>query len=308
MFNKLQAGVDESSRSCDAAALAQVLAGALRSDLLLVSAYQDPLLPFPLTISRDAHPGRDARRRLAAVRASCAPIGHTVAVPDFSPARALRRTARDRGADLLVLGSGRHVPAGHAGAGRMGCQVLHDAPCAVAFASVGLHEFETRVRRIVVGVDEGAESRVALGLAAGLGRAAGAAVEAVAVADDRLHVHGWGAGVVSRLVDWDDVVELRRQRLVARLGEIVGAAGADVSGDVRVGDPASELCDCARGADLLVVGSRGWGALDRIAVGSTAEVLSHDTPCSLLVVPRPSVEVAPTDRADALPQVRMHRT
>jgi nucleotide-binding universal stress UspA family protein len=286
MFKKVQAAVDGLPRSRDAAALAQTLAEAGDADLLLVGAYQDPLLPLPLVVSRDAHPGRDAQLALATARTHWARRGHTETVPDFSPARAIRRMARDRGADLLVLGSGRQVRYGRAGAGRTGRQVLHGASCAVAFAAVGLHESDDRLRRVVVGVDGGPEAHVALRAAADLGRCAGATVTAVAVVDDRLDVHGWPPELFAELIDWEEVVELRRRRLTTHLEKLVAATDPPVRREVRTGDPATELYDVAAGADLLLIGSRGWGLLDRIAIGSTAEALAHDAPCSLLVLPR----------------------
>ena len=39
--------------------------------------------------------------------------------------------------------------------------------------------------------------------------------------------------------------------------------------------------------DLLVIGSRRWGAAARVLVGSTGEAVLHDAGCAVLVVPRP---------------------
>jgi hypothetical protein len=44
-----------------------------------------------------------------------------------------------------------------------------------------------------------------------------------------------------------------------------------------------------------VIGSRRWGAFERVVVGSTAEELLRRTPCSLLLVPRPAeTDATPT--------------
>jgi nucleotide-binding universal stress UspA family protein len=75
---------------------------------------------------------------------------------------------------------------------------------------------------------------------------------------------------------------------------------ADASADgrraieIRNGYPPAELADAAKAADLLVIGSRRWGALERIVIGSTAEELLRRTPCSLLLVPRPAEAEAMT--------------
>jgi nucleotide-binding universal stress UspA family protein len=178
----------------------------------------------------------------------------------------------------------------------------------VAFAAVGLHDTGARVRRIVAGVDGGDESHAALGSALDLGRATGAAVEAVTAVDDRLDVHGWGGSVIAELVDWDEIVELRRQRATADLEKVVAAADAAAAREVRVGDPAPALAEAARGADLLIIGSRSWGALDRIAVGSTAEALAHDAPCSLLILPRPTIPGRRAGDGDAVSEAPVHHT
>ena len=63
-----------------------------------------------------------------------------------------------------------------------------------------------------------------------------------------------------------------------------------VTSEVREGDPADGLVSAAIGADLLVVGSRRWGRLNRVVLGSTSEDLVALAPCSVLVVPRPESE------------------
>jgi nucleotide-binding universal stress UspA family protein len=53
------------------------------------------------------------------------------------------------------------------------------------------------------------------------------------------------------------------------------------------GDPASELTrECAEGVDLLVVGSRGYGPLARVLLGSVSRKVVQDAPCPVLVVRR----------------------
>lgn len=288
MLRKIIAGVDPLPASCDAAALASALARASKADLLVINAYQDPLLPFPPSI---AGTGRvpDAQHLLGTVRPKWAPEGHTRAVPDYSAARALRRTARDEHADLLVLGSGRSAEPGRSRAGRTGRQVLHDAPCGVAFAASGLHERGAPVtlRRIVVGLDDTPEAEAAVKLASDLARGSGAELVVVGVVDDRLPIEAAPFGEILELSRWDEVVEARTRHVRHHLDTVVGSAAPNATIEVRVGDPAIELAAVAEGADLLIVGSRRWGAIERIALGTTAETLVHDAPCSVLVLPRP---------------------
>lgn len=54
-----------------------------------------------------------------------------------------------------------------------------------------------------------------------------------------------------------------------------------------IGHAASELCEAARGADLLVIGSRGLGGFRGLLVGSvTQQVVAH-APCPIVVVVPP---------------------
>jgi nucleotide-binding universal stress UspA family protein len=46
------------------------------------------------------------------------------------------------------------------------------------------------------------------------------------------------------------------------------------------------LADQAADADLLVTGSRGYGPLRRVLIGSVSTPLMHSAPCPVMVVPR----------------------
>jgi nucleotide-binding universal stress UspA family protein len=65
---------------------------------------------------------------------------------------------------------------------------------------------------------------------------------------------------------------------------------------VTRGRPADALLPFSEQVDLIVIGSRRWGPVARLLLGSTGEALAHDAACALLVVPRP-------DAPDAGPQV-----
>lgn len=54
---------------------------------------------------------------------------------------------------------------------------------------------------------------------------------------------------------------------------------------VRLGQPADVVCDIAKevGADLVVIGSHGYGPIERL-LGTTASKIVHRAPCSVLVV------------------------
>jgi nucleotide-binding universal stress UspA family protein len=87
----------------------------------------------------------------------------------------------------------------------------------------------------------------------------------------------------------------------ARLDQVVDAVaseGDDVELErVVVNDlPARALLDAARGADLLVVGSRGLGGFKGLLLGSVSQQVVQHAPCPVVVVPgderRPSPETS----------------
>src|SRR4030095_6602261 len=60
-------------------------------------------------------------------------------------------------------------------------------------------------------------------------------------------------------------------------------AGWRVHNELRVAGPLEELLACARDGDVLVVGARGVGAVERLLLGSVAEGLTARSPVPVLV-------------------------
>jgi nucleotide-binding universal stress UspA family protein len=80
------------------------------------------------------------------------------------------------------------------------------------------------------------------------------------------------------------------QRLA--LEELVSSLPAAVRAQARLrsGDPAAEIAaECETGVDLLVTGSRGYGAVRRTLLGGVSNALVRTAPCPVLVVPATGV-------------------
>lgn len=139
---------------------------------------------------------------------------------------------------------------------------------------------------VVVGVDGSERSVRAAQVAAGIARTHGARLHVVTVVRPP---EGWW-GVVGSPPPADalsaSMADAQRTVLDETIAQI-DATGIEVMSSEEIGDPATALVDlCAEvDADVLVVGRRGAGMVERIILGSVADRLAHDAPCPLLIVP-----------------------
>jgi nucleotide-binding universal stress UspA family protein len=80
----------------------------------------------------------------------------------------------------------------------------------------------------------------------------------------------------------------RRRRAEIELDRAVKSVARRVQPEGRLlrGSPAQVLADQAADADLLVTGSRGYGPLRRVLIGSVSTPLMRSAPCPVMVVPR----------------------
>jgi nucleotide-binding universal stress UspA family protein len=283
MFRTIVAGCNGRERGRGAVSLAHAIAEATGAELLLVGVHHNPPLPFP---SSYAAQRRDLEQNLRAVRDELAPEAVIRIRADMSPAHALRHVARYEGADLLVVGSRHRRRLQHIGESDHAMQVLHGARCAVAIAPDPLAP-RPELRRIGVGIDATPESATALEMARELARRTGARLRLVAVADDAI-APWWGD--LPTPLDEDtlqDIVEQRETAARALVDERLPLCeGADAEGVVIVGSPAGELILASEDLDLLVLGSRRWGPVKRLALGSTSDQVIRHTACPVLVPPR----------------------
>jgi len=83
--------------------------------------------------------------------------------------------------------------------------------------------------------------------------------------------------------DWQNEVADVQAAITDTLTEV---HGANVTKQVETGDAGPMIVWVAEqiGADVIVVGSRGRGALKRMVLGSVSEHVVHHAPCAVLVV------------------------
>lgn len=134
--------------------------------------------------------------------------------------------------------------------------------------------------RVIVGIDGSEHAERALRHAVTEARLRDATLELVLAVQEPVMV----ADPV--LVPMPPSDQLREQgfALLEEVEQRVDTSGLEVERIVAIGHTANVLCDVAKGADLLVVGSRGFGGFRGLLVGSvTQQVVAH-SPCPVLVV------------------------
>lgn len=198
------------------------------------------------------------------------------------PASALIAASAD--ADLVVIGARGLGDVKGVLLGSVSQQCLHHLtrPMAIIRDHAPLHG-EAAMQRIVVGVDGSETSRRALRWAIDEGRLRQAAVEVV---------HAWhlpyvgGFPYTAGTFDPAPFEEAAQQTLDAVVD------GADTSGlpvpverICHLGDAASGLLATAKGADLVVVGSRGLGGFSGLLLGSVGHHVAHHAPCPVVIIP-----------------------
>ena len=267
------------------------LAAATRAELHLLTSFDlQPLTFAGGTSEAPSFPGRvaGAQRVLEEQIARTVPAGVTVASREaviFVAHKAIVARAVDVSADLIVLGPHR-ARTGDAVLGSTADRVIRTTSVPVL---VLRDRLSLPLRRVIAAIDLSEPARAALDQAVSWTMALGAGGGQAGSAS--LHV----LHVVPRLrgaVADEAAVAAELEREVAgtrsRTRRDAGAGEMGMVGQVRwAEDPAEEILRAARedGADLLVLGTHGRGAISRALIGSVASGVARRAPCPVLLVP-----------------------
>jgi nucleotide-binding universal stress UspA family protein len=281
---KVLVGIDGSEQQADALALGAQLAQADHGRLTIAYAYGWSRwsvrlgAAFHKTLQDDAEAlVRDAQATVEGVPSS------TRAIADPSAARALHRLAEEEGADVIVVGSSHRSVVGRTLLGSLGDRVITGAPCPVAVAPRGYADRDG-IGTIGVAYDASPEAHVALDWAGELARATGASVRVLTVFEPVIPTSYVG-GVP---YDIQEIEKPLREECRRHLDEAVAAlpAGVTGTGEMLSGGPGHTLAEAAGFTDLLVVGSRAYGPLRTVLLGSVSRAVVHHAPCPIVVTPR----------------------
>jgi nucleotide-binding universal stress UspA family protein len=283
MFEKILVGYDGSERSEDALALARVLAALGRGRLIAACVYWHIQLAPGV-----AHGGPDATAEDAELvhRSLGERFGASIevrSVADVSASRALHELAETEAADLVVLGSTSRGRVGRTFPGMTAERLLHGSPCPVAVAPLGYRDkAPERLERVGAGYCADPEGLRAVDVAHEIARLASARLVVIGAYDGPSFERRYGElGAGEVLVNPRESAQADLDEAVERLAD-----GVVVEARLVDGQPADVLTERAADLDLLVMGSRAYGPLQHVLLGSVSHEVLLRCPSPVLVAPR----------------------
>lgn len=288
MYRSIMVGYDGSEHAKDALAFARRICEAEGAKLIV--AHVVPWDPWAAVDARPTHAADDLRREVVSIVEEWSAESHEVR--SNSPAHGLSDLAEELGVDLVVVGSSHRGPMGRAFAGSVGRGLLHGAPCAIAVAP-SRYRYTGRLDRIGVAMDGGPEARHALEAAIELADRVEADIRVMAVADPVGYSNAWGFGYV---VDYEAICAQYDEVLADAVAAVPDAHHPESA--ILRGHAATAIAHACEDTDVLFVGSRAYGPVRRVLLGSVSSELVDSVPCAVLVTPRGS-ESVPVQRSVA---------
>lgn len=284
-------GIDGSERSVEALALADLLGPALGRRVVIAHVH-----PYRQLSSLFAEGEYERLEREVAESTFEQIREHLPSVPERrmqlvageSPAAGLHALAEAEAATLIVIGSSHRSAIGRILVGGTGERLLSGASAPVAVAPAGYTAAGRGVRTVGCGFDGSRESHRALAWAAELARTTSARLHVLSLFEPTLPVSlAVGGGLPTASIN-----EVLRRQCDEQLAQAMSALDADIdaTGTLLDGDARELLAGESAGLDLLVVGSRGYGPLRAVLLGSVSSALVRSAQSPLVVVPRGAEE------------------
>jgi nucleotide-binding universal stress UspA family protein len=201
------------------------------------------------------------------------------------PAEEIIRAAETSPTDLIVVGSRGLSALPRFLVGSVSERVARHAPCSVLLARPLVND----LRQVVLGVDASECAARAAGWLEKLPMPRDAEVHLVTVLPPHhtaiYHGHPMWPSLQA---EYDRLYEMERHKAGDHLDSLTTAfalAEKRVRSSIEIGDPAHTLLRVAERdqADLIVVGSHGWNAVDRFLLGSVSEKVLRYAHCSVVV-------------------------
>lgn len=299
MYRRIIVGFDGSEGGEDAVALGRLLADRTGSELVIAGVMPNQAARRFLETAvggaeRDIE--GDVRGRVSSAAAEAGARAQVVS--SGSPAHGLHDLAQQLEADVVVIGSSASkAKVGHVSAGRTALQLLSGSPAAVALAPAGYRYDHPALRVLGVAIDGSEQSLEALRSAVELADGATLRLMSVAVATNPVGPFwgygSWGYGLRELAEAAFDNARRHLDDALAEVPPELRPSTVVLDGHV----PTELRTEAEKGVDVLCLGSRAFGPLRRVLLGSVSASLVKDAPCPVLVVPRVAVREPDGERA-----------
>jgi nucleotide-binding universal stress UspA family protein len=283
-------GIDGTDRSADALALADLFAGLLGAPILLVHNHPHEAPPMFLEPRGEEQLVRSVSDSTFAQVQKLLSEDHEPGIRAThadSPANGLQQIAERENAQLIIVGPSHRSGLGRIRPGSLGEQLLSGSRVPVAIAPRGYASSKHSLGLLVSAFDGSPESRLALDWAAHLAAGNSKRLRVVSV---HTPVSLAGMGFAGAAID-----PIRRRDLEDEQQAAIAAYDGRVETIVRDGDPAWALVKASQDADLLVMGSRGYGPLRAVLLGGVSQYVVRHAACPVVIHPRSSVGRRPSE-------------
>jgi nucleotide-binding universal stress UspA family protein len=201
--------------------------------------------------------------------------------------------AEEWGADLVVIGAGKHSFIERIQMGSILRKVVGACERTVRVGRHSSSRGETSVR-IIIGLDGSPDAELAMEAVAERTWPAGSEAHLITVLDNRLSI--LTPSLIPRLARWSSAADSVDDqawvdRMMKAATDKLETAGLKISREVVRGAPSQRLLDAAIDwqADCIVMGARGLTGIERFLIGSVSSDVAVRANCSVEVVrPKPS--------------------
>ncbi|MGC2373381.1 MAG: universal stress protein [Solirubrobacteraceae bacterium] len=281
MLDRIVVGYAGDQAGRDAVKLAARLAVVLSSQVTIVFPYHPLLASVPCEQAEERVRG-EVQALAADIGGLTAPTYHWS--PSPWPIHGLHELAGYEEADLIVFGAAREGLADHLHVSLME-RMVHGAPCAVAVAPAGYADRDpAEAGRVGVGFSDSEEGKTALRLAHELAGILGGELEVIAGS-------GLSPALASYAFSSPSLPQVENEMYAAtkaNLERVAGELGEGVPVHLETigGDPSEVLIERSKNLDILMLGSRAYGPLRHVLLGSVSARVMREAHCPVLVVPR----------------------
>jgi len=286
VMTKVLIAVDGSERSEDAVAFGRVLALAAAAPVILATADRsDPLRPG--AHAHDAFLREEANAKLVRLAAALDDVDAVELRPlvtNTSAAQALQDLAEREGAGIIVVGSSHTGRLGRVLPGSTAERLLHGAPCPVAVVPLGYRTHATLAHPVVGCAYRSTEDgAAALGAAEELALALSGSLRVMQIIEPLARIYDSGEMPLNFPEISASIYADTERGLMERAARLSSKLESEAT--LHSGKPVEVLIGLSETVDILVMGSRGYGAFKAVLLGGVSGQVIRSAACPVIVVP-----------------------